>query len=214
MIPRVLHHIWIGSPMPSHLARCVESWRTLHPGWQHQMWSDDDLGWLTNRCLYDQAPSLVPADAVGQLRADIARYEILLAHGGLYVDADTEPLRPVDPALAGHDAWAAAEDRHWVGNTYLACTPGHPVMQALVDGLKHHMTRQRAMHPNAVLRANVLSGPKYLTPIWQAHGCHVDPSSHWYPYSYLDVRRGTIPADYGDAWAVHHWDHTRRVLAR
>lgn len=204
-IPHVIHHVWVGPPMPEHLASYVATWRWHHPDWEHVLWSDSDLGWLRHSDEFDRASDLVPPDAVGQLRADIARYEILLRHGGLYVDTDTEALRPIDDVLDGHDAWAAAEDARWVGNTYLAAAPGHPVMAALVDGLADSIARGRGLRPNR------LTGPRYLTPIWRAHGCPVGPTADFYPYSYRHVKNGAVPSTWGDAYAVHHWQHTRDV---
>lgn len=207
-IPRVLHQVWVGGRLPEHLAPCVRSWRRLHPTWEYRMWTDQDLGWLANRDLFDRAAELVPDDAVGQFRSDLARYEILHRHGGLYVDCDTRALRTVDRVLDGRDAFAVAEDRRWVANTYLACVPGHPVMAELVAGLP---ARIAAL---AGRRANVLSGPQYLTPIWRAHGCHVDPPDRWFPYSYRDVRAGRVRTQFGpDVHAVHLWQHTRDLLA-
>lgn len=168
------------------------------------MWGDEDLRWLEHRDLYEAAPELVPADAVGQLRADIARYEILAKHGGLYVDADTVALRPVDTALAGHDTFAAAEDPTWIGNTYLGSTPGHPAMLELVAGLRTSIARA-----DGRLRPNRLTGPQYLTAVWCRNSCHVAPTRLWFPYSYRHVRRGAVPTSYGDAYAVHRWEHTR-----
>jgi mannosyltransferase OCH1-like enzyme len=186
----------------------VESWRRLHPGWDHVLWGDDDLGWLANRALYDAALAVVPPDAVGQLRADIARYEILDRHGGFYADADTECLAPVDDALAGHDAFAVAEDPSWVGNTYLGTVRSHQVLSDLIVGIEASIIINRGRRPNW------MTGPRYLTSAWRRHGCHVDPTERWYPYSYRDVKAGTVPTTFGDdVVAVHHWGHTRDVLA-
>jgi len=193
--------------MPTVIADYVETWRHYHPDVQHELWRDRDLGWIPNRDLYDDARRLVVPDAVNQLRADIARYAILERHGGFYVDADTEALRDVWSALEGHDAWAAAEDTRWVGNTYLACTPHHPVAQALVERLSASVTKNSGSRPNK------MTGPQYLTPIWHEFGCHVAPTAGWFPYSYRDVKRGLRkPGSYPDAYAVHHWQHTRDML--
>ena len=133
-IPKIMHHIWIGDPMPSHLRdNCVE-WSRLHPDWDMKLWTEaeiDEIG-LQNRALYDQAEKIVPADAVEQFRADIVRYEVLALFGGMYADVDTRPLRNIEPALAGHHEFAAHEDRTWVGNTYLAAVPGHPIMPGVL----------------------------------------------------------------------------------
>lgn len=206
MIPKIVHHIWVGSTLPLHLAACIDTWRDNHPGWEYCLWTETNLGWLKNRDLYDAAPSLVPRDAIGQFRADIARYEILRKHGGLYTDCDTTSLRPMDDLLEGRDAFAAAEDDNWVGNTYLACTPEHPVMQELVEGIPASVKKRRGKRPNW------LTGPRYLTPVWQKHNAFVAEQRLFYPYSYSDVKNGTVPSDFGDAYAVHHWEHTRSVL--
>jgi len=209
-IPKIMHHIWIGGPLPVHLRSNCITWGDLHPDWDMKLWTEaeiDEIG-LQNRALYDQAEKIVPSDAVEQFRADIVRYELLALFGGVYVDVDTRPLRNIEPALAGHHEFAAHEDRTWIGNTYLGAVPGHPVMQALVAGLPANVHRFRGKRPNK------LSGPQYLTPVWNRHGGHIAPQRLWFPYSYIDVKRNTVPEKFDpDVFAVHGWDHTRRVLA-
>lgn len=204
-----MHKIWIGNPMPSHLQASCLRWEETHPDWQFMLWTEtqiDDLN-LQNRALYDQAEKLVPRDAVEQFRADIVRYEVLLAHGGMYTDADTYPLRRIDPALEGHAEFAAYEDQRWIGNTYIGVVPNHPIMRTLVSEMPANVTRRRGSRPNK------LSGPQYLTPIWRRFGGYVAPQRSWYPYSYTDVKRGTVPNVFDTAvYAVHSWDHTKRVM--
>jgi hypothetical protein len=43
-IPRLLHHIWLGGPLPSRFARLRTAWREV--GWQLVLWGDDDLASL------------------------------------------------------------------------------------------------------------------------------------------------------------------------
>lgn len=197
--------------MPERYLRYQATWHSMHGGWTFRLWNDNNLGWIPNRDLFDRADKIVPAHAVGQVRSDVARYAILERYGGLYVDYDTEALQSVDQALRGHDAFATAEDDRWVGNTYLAAVPNHPVMRALVERLPDHARRAQRM---TRISSSGLSGPRYLTPIWREFGCHVDPAELWFPYSYRDVRRDTVPEDYGDAFAVHHWGHVRELLKK
>jgi mannosyltransferase OCH1-like enzyme len=211
-IPKIIHHVWIGDPMPFHLqANCLR-WVDVHEpdGWTFKLWTEHEIDELTlqNRALYDQAERIVPRDAVEQFRADIARYEILYHFGGFYADVDTVPLRSIEPALAGHREFAAHEDRTWVGNTYLGAVPEHPIMRDLIDGMPANVHRNRGKRPNK------LSGPQYLTPVWNRHHGHIAPRRQFYPYSYIDVKRGTVPEDFDpDVFTVHQWDHTSRVLA-
>jgi mannosyltransferase OCH1-like enzyme len=212
MIPKTIHQVWVppGGKLSDRILIAIESWWTHHVimgGWTYRLWTDADLDWLRHRDLYDQAPNLVPADAVGQLRADIARYEILERHGGLYVDIDTVALQPVDGALEGHDTFAAREDPSWIGNTYLGCTAGHPVMKELVANLRANINLT-----NGRTRPNRLTGPRYLTPIWQSHNGYVAPREQWFPYSYTDVKNGTVPTRFDeDVYATHLWNHTREL---
>lgn len=206
-IPRRLHFIWVGSPIPPRVAENITRWRDMHPTWKARIWTDRDLTWMRNRRLFNEAESIVPRDAVGQFRSDLARYEILFWKGGFYVDTDTYPLRPIDSSLAKHTEFAVQEDPAWIGNTYLGATARHPIMRDIIDGLDANIRRNRGK------RANVLSGPKYITSIWKRHEGYVAPTVWGFPYSYTDVKRGTIPETMPRAsYAVHEWDHTRRVM--
>lgn len=209
-IPKIMHHIWIGDPMPNHLAENLNAWADIHPDWDMKLWTEheiDEIG-LQNQSLYDQAGKIVPRDAVEQFRADIVRYELLALFGGAYTDVDTRPIRSIEPALEGRKEFAAREDRNWVGNTYLAAVPEHPIMHALIAEMPRNVTRFRGKRPNK------LSGPQYLTPIWQRFNGYIAPTEQFYPYSYTNVKNDTVPDTFGpNVVAVHDWDHTRRVLA-
>jgi len=206
-IPKKLHFIWLGKPMPEHLQRNVMEWRRLHPDWLTYLWTEKNVPVPRHDRLYRRAKDYVPTDAVEQFQADILRYELLYDFGGFYADVDTRPLRPIGEALAGREVFAAAEDRNWVGNTYLGSVPGHPIFADLIGGLAANVRRLKGKRPNH------LSGPRYLTPIWRAHGGYVAPTEQWYPYSYTHVKNGNVPSDYDtNVYAVHEWHHTQRVM--
>lgn len=206
-IPKMMHFVWLGSPMPEHMRSNVAEWRRLNPDWLAHVWTEKNIPILRHSDLYRRAQDLVPKDAVYQLQSDIIRLELLYDFGGFYADTDTRPLRPLREALEGHEVFAAAEDRNWVGNTYLGSTPGHPIFADLIRGLDANVRRLKGKRPNH------LSGPRYLTPVWRAHGGYVAPSAQWYPYSYTHVKNGNIPTDYDpDVFSVHTWNHTKEVM--
>jgi mannosyltransferase OCH1-like enzyme len=94
MIPRTLHQIWIGPrPVPR---RWTESWRRLHPEFEYRLWDEaaiDAFG-LANLAVYRRYGEAEIYDGA----ADVARAEILHRFGGVYVDADSEALRPLGEA--------------------------------------------------------------------------------------------------------------------
>jgi mannosyltransferase OCH1-like enzyme len=207
LIPRKLHFIWVGPTMPPHLAANVDRWRELHPTWRVKIWTDRSLGWLTNQQLFSDAESIVPRDAVGQFRSDLARYEIILQEGGFYADVDTYPVKAIDDSILNRTEFAVQEDPTWVGNTYLGGRAGHPLFREIIAGIPLNVRRHRGR------RANVLTGPKYITPIWRRHDGYVAPTAWGFPYSYTHVKRGTVPDRFGpDTYVVHQWQHTQTVM--
>lgn len=215
VIPKIIHQVWVGAPMPEHLRRFTDRWRELHPTWEYRLWGDTNLDWLHNREPYAEAHRFVPWYRVGQLRADVARYEILYAHGGLYADVDTEPLRAVDNALVGLSEFAVAEFGDGgpdyvggVGNALIACAPGESALAAIINEIAGAW---RGWRPHGRNVPAALTGPAPFTRAWLAHGRHVEPSSRWYPYTYAQVVTGEYPRDFDDAYVVHHWEHIREL---
>ena len=93
-IPKKIHQIWLGSPLPEKFKKYTESWQRLHPDWEYKLWTDEDAKGLEmeNRTLFDYAVNL------GQ-KSDILRYDIIRQQGGIYVDTDFECLKPFDDLL-------------------------------------------------------------------------------------------------------------------
>lgn len=202
-----MHFVWLGPPMPAHLQANIHEWKRLHHDWVTYVWSESNLPVLRNSDLYQRAADLVPRDALYQFRADLIRYELLYDFGGFYVDVDTRPLKSINDELAGHDVFAAMEDRTWVGNTYLGSVPGHPLFADIITSIPGNVKR------NAGKRPNVLTGPKFLTPLWKRNGGYTAKSEHWFPYLYREVINGTVPDSFGDdVVAVHQWFHTATVM--
>ena len=72
------------------------SWTEKHPGFVHEVITDDAAGHLINY-LYASIPEVAEAYEampVPVLKADFFRYLILLARGGIYTDIDTTALKP------------------------------------------------------------------------------------------------------------------------
>lgn len=213
MIPQVIHRIWVGGPVPEQFAAYEQKWRRLHPKWELRLWTDADFAepWLENQHLFDNAEQYVPADGVGQFRADVARYEILLKHGGVYVDFDVEPVKAFDPLMncEGFAGWE--EQGKWVGNTVLGAVAGSLVMGEMVKAVAVKAEENKGQS------ATHLSGPRVLTKVYKSLSnlerskFTVYPQHYFFPYSYRDLRGTVDPAerDYTNAYSIHHWQHQR-----
>lgn len=205
MIPQTIHHVWVGPPMPEHLAAYRRTWMEHHPEWEHRLWTEQNLTWLQNQELFDRAED--HTEHVGQFRSDVARYEILRLHGGVYVDCDMECLRSFDE-LCDVEFFAGRECDRFVNNAVLGSVPAHPLLVELVDNLPARVaaTRGRGWRPNRI------TGPHYLTPAVERHGVTVHPAQFFYPYRWDELDRANEA--FPDSFAVHHWENARKRRRR
>jgi len=162
-IPKIIHHIWLGSPLPEKCRVLREGWIKNHPGWQFVLWTDADiekLG-LENKAVYDASTNW------GE-KSDIARYEIVYRYGGLYVDTDYESIKPMDVLHYCLDFYTGIYANSARGNStnmtmgmgLIGAIPGHPILRAAIDGLKG--TASAKNNSSAILSH---TGPYYFTKI-------------------------------------------------
>lgn len=213
-LPRRLHHIWVGSPVPDHLATYRDTWRTHHPGWELNLWGDKQLRALnlTNQHLIDQAHELVPPWGIGQFISDVARLELIHRFGGIYVDFDFEALTNIEPLIGDAAVFAAWEiDDVWLANGLIGSTPGHPFIGELIKRLPGSVKRRKGRRPA------VVSGPKFLTRTYRAlepADMVTLPQASVFPYGWedLDTPKAQPPWPPG-TYAVHHWANQRAARA-
>lgn len=186
--------------MPQEYRRYGEGWKQLHPSWRFIEWDEASIETLPllNRDLYIHAERYTAN--VGQFRSDIARLAILWHYGGVYVDCDFEPRKPIDELIQDTDLFAAWEQEGiWINNAILGARLAHPFIAELIDGLRANV----AAHPGR--KPNVMTGPQYLTRMWRHHqpiGV-IAPQKHFYPYSWNQLDREND--EFPDAYAVHRW---------
>jgi mannosyltransferase OCH1-like enzyme len=140
-VPRILHQIWIG---PLAVPAGVAAWRhhAEKNGLVYRLWREDDLARIG---VYDH-PSFAAMIATGDFpgAVDVARYAVLLAEGGIYLDCDWYPAREdVSFAdllpLTGLTALAEDTPRNTgmgsllLTNSLLAAPAGHPAFARLLD---------------------------------------------------------------------------------
>ena len=90
-IPKIIHQIWLGSPVPKEFNAIIKTWKEKHPEWEYKLWTDSDVKQiqLINQKAYDAATNY-------GMKSDILRLEILHQFGGVYVDIDQECILPHD----------------------------------------------------------------------------------------------------------------------
>lgn len=198
-IPKNLHFVWLGPPLPASVERNIQRFADINPTFDVRIWRDRDLTWLENRRQFDQAHTL-PG------KADVARYEIVLRHGGMYFDTDFFAVRSLEPVIeAARSSGIAlcAERSGRFNNAFFAATPDHPLLRDAVSSLPRSFETRAGQSPT------VQSGPEFLSGVasrFVARGGAVTtlPRDWFYPYFYDKPENSEGP--WADCVvAVHQW---------
>ncbi|RLV10189.1 hypothetical protein CTZ27_02875 [Streptomyces griseocarneus] len=198
-IPRILHQVWLGGPMPEQLRAHTRTWPRHHPSWEYRLWRDRDVeSFLVNRDAYDAARTWAE-------RSDIARLEIMLRCGGVYADTDVECLRPLDELLAGVEAFVSTADfGAAIENAVLGTVPGHPYFAACVEQLPVRTADPRVQDPCFKTGPSMMSDVfRHLRELTGRPPLTVFPKELFYPYNYAEPHRRT--EHFPDAYTAHHW---------
>ena len=201
-IPKLFHRIWLGDrPLPSEFREYETSWRRLHPGWEFVTWTDENLPEIKNAQAFASARS--PADA-----ANILRYELVYAYGGVYVDTDFFCQKAIDSLISDDMCFVARQLDGVVNNAIIGAVPGHAFCQDLVSSLDNHIAAI-PVDSRSVLR----SGPFYLSSVLLRHPeVTVYPALLFYPYEWHE--RWRRDEGFPEAFAIHHWTLSGRVADR
>jgi len=134
-IPRVFHQIWVGSaPFPEEYLRYQQTWLEHHPGWRLELWTEESLpDDLVRKEAYERLRQ--PAE-----RSDIVRLELLERHGGIYLDADFECRRSLEPLLADVEFFVAELKPSRVNNAIIGSVPHHPLLQRAIREVRPRET--------------------------------------------------------------------------
>ena len=188
MIPKRLHHVWVGGKLPDKQRAFIDTWRATNPDYEIVRWSEDNIDMT------------VPAIAAAYARrrwatvADVARLIAVLEHGGIYLDSDFELRRPLDPLLRHRCFFSFQYQQHptdWVCNGVFGAEPGHRMVAAALQAVLR-------MRPGRFgLDRPTRYGPKLITRLLRAEGLrHYAPEGvqvndifvcpvHWFfPYGY------------------------------
>jgi hypothetical protein len=122
---------------------CMATWRDLNDeSWDIRVMDDAQVDvWVATHfnASITQAFRALP---LGVMRADAWRYMVLYIHGGLYADADTRCLTPIDAWWAPRRCAVVIgqeNDVHFTQWTLAAAAPRHPLFAAVLEVLFRRM---------------------------------------------------------------------------
>lgn len=241
----LIHRLWLGpTDMPRHYVQYGVRLAELNPSWVVNDWLaqgvDVDYGDTTpgNYQLRQFDPQIlmnekvwhllgngaiapVPMDprvAIATQRADLAGYELIYRYGGVYLNCDIEPLRPLSEIAAPLGAaWAGYEDDYYLNNGAIGGPAFHPFWGTVIQAIPARLAEM----PNDPM--NVTTGPHLLTTVlqqWRREGLdtawghfHCMPRHIFHFANFVQVPLGGDASAFRDealkagAIGLHHWGH-------
>lgn len=189
MIPKILHRV-VPAEVPDRFEGFWDAWCEMHPGWVQFTWqdplnpSDWELGPLFHRC------------SAGAQLAGLVRLEVVFRLGGVYIDMDMEPVRPLDELLV-HDLFIGTEGGGVLTDAMFGATPRHPGLGACVELLGSGWWDANPSVTGPLLTTQMLSGRDDVTVL---------PKEAFYPYLWTEPERAG--EEFPDSFAVHRWNHS------
>ncbi|KAF4124681.1 Mannosyl phosphorylinositol ceramide synthase SUR1 [Geosmithia morbida] len=181
-VPRILHSVVLGNASRDDYVDALDSCTTLHPDWEHIVWTDESA----TAFIGEHYPDILPhyqGYAQHIQRANVLRYAVLHHHGGVYLDLDvwcrvaldaTPIVRLPFVSPGAHPAG--------VNNAFISSRPGHPLLGAILAAVPSH-DRSWGLPMRIPYVENMMStGCMYYTNVWMSYvrglvKQHVLPSS-------------------------------------
>lgn len=133
VLPKIIWSLWLqGWDEASEIVRsCITSWKRLNPEWDIRLLTREHV----HRLLFPTSPfaRLVDLDLPPEALSDVVRLELLARFGGVWADATTYCLIPLDgwlgPAVTqGFFAFDRPGPDRMLASWFLAAPPASPVV--------------------------------------------------------------------------------------
>jgi len=154
MIPKIIHYIWVGpSGMGKVQNHCIESWKKYLSGYEFKFWNERNSPMDNDyvREMYKKRKWAFVSDYI--------RFKVLENYGGIYLDTDTEILKPMDDLLSQNAFFGKTKDG-FIAAGVIGAVPHHKVITDILrvyDNDKKPTTERTS--PKTVTQ--VLNGGNY-----------------------------------------------------
>lgn len=187
-----IHYCWFGGEKPELVKRNVEHWTKLNPDFEICEWNESNIDVSTY-----EFGRRAAADGKWGFLADIVRLEKLIEHGGVYMDADVELIRPFESIICKKD-----ENRLIMGYMY-DCALGTAVLYAPPGHtyLKEILASYRYIKPDIYPVNNTIFTAYFINHAenfllngkeWENELCHVYPKEMFELPSFIKSRGMSI----------------------
>ena len=132
MIPKIIHQLWIGDRIPPIIL--MNTWKDKHSDFEYILWNEEEF--IKRKMIFRCMKQIDEIDEING-KADIMRWEILYKYGGVFIDADTICIEPLDDYFMTRNAFALFENENTrdslIATTYMGFIPQHPLCRDIIN---------------------------------------------------------------------------------
>lgn len=195
MIPKVIHCVWFGGKsFPPLDEKCFKTWKKYLPDYEIKIWNEESYD-----CEEPFFQKLLK-NKKWAFCADYARLDILLKHGGIYLDTDMEVLKSLDTML-NTKCFLGMESESFISAGIIGCEKNNGYIKDCLKEVK------------ASLLKEFIPIPKILTRVYQGgqySSVTIYPKEYFYPYNPFAYEiKNLMFMDITDkTHAIHHWNYS------
>jgi len=203
-IPKIIHQIWIGpKPAPTTL---MDTWKNKHPDFEYIFWNEQEF--VKRGMIFECQHKINEIEEING-KADIIRWEILYKYGGVFLDADSICIEPIDNELLSKPCFAGWEQEQVRPGLIATGTMGFPPRHPLVKSAVHWILTNEVSQLKSRQMAWQTVGPGLLTRMYNTgkyNDLYIFPS-----YSFLPIHlTGLEYKGHGKIYAFQAWGSTKQ----
>uniref|UniRef100_A0A6C0CYV5 Uncharacterized protein n=1 Tax=viral metagenome TaxID=1070528 RepID=A0A6C0CYV5_9ZZZZ len=158
-IPKIIHQVWIGPKEPP--IKPMDTWKNKHPDFEYIRWNESEF---EKRDMNFECQDKI--DSMEQYcgKVDIMRLELLYKYGGVFLDADSVCIEPIDYLLNNNFMIYENEKvrKDLIANGIMGFVPKHPFIKKCINFIKNNEVSQS----KTGLLPWQITGPTLVTKIY------------------------------------------------
>ena len=205
-IPKIIHQIWIGpKQMPKNL---MDTWKEKNPDFEYICWTEEEM--VKRNMEYVCFNQINDIEEIAG-KVDIMRLEILYKYGGIYIDADSICIEPLDDLLLMNDGFACYENeqirQELISNGTMGFIPQYDMCKDAIQWILNNNVSFRLTGK----RAWQTVGPTLITKLYEYNkskytGFKIFPSFFFLPTHYSGLKY----EGHKKVYAYQEWGSTNK----
>lgn len=129
MIPKKIHYCWFGgNPKSELINKCIDSWKKYAPDFEIIEWNEDNFD-IHKYKYAEQAYEIKKYAFV----SDVARFDVLMNEGGIYLDTDVELLKPIDEFIKNEMFMGYDQKGLVASGLIMGSIKQHPILEKILE---------------------------------------------------------------------------------